>query len=146
MAGKKLGSDNMVWIESATPGTYNLILGQGDCTINRASSDIDLTTKDDADYGTGAPGPRKLSIDLNIIPKLPDATGFTRLETLAQASPRAAFNIQIRKNGSSGVSGDALFTGSVYANLDSTTLPQGGAVGVKCTFTAAAAPVLDVLI
>lgn len=145
MTGKKLGSDNMVWVESPTPGTYNLILGQGDCTVNRSSSDIDLTTKDDGDYGTGAPGPRKLTLDLNIIPKLPDSTGYTRLETLANASPRAPFNIQIRKNGTSGVSGDAIFAGSVYANLDSTTFPHAGAVGVKCTFTAAAAPTTDVL-
>jgi hypothetical protein len=38
-----------------------------------------------------------------------------------------------------------VFAGSVYGNLDSATFPQAGAVGVKSTFTAAAAPTTDIL-
>lgn len=146
MPTKKLGSDYMVWVESATPGTYNLILGQGDLTVNRSSSNIDTTTKDDGAYGTGAPGPRALSVDLNVIPKLPDATGYTRLETLSNASPAAPFNIQIRKGGTAGATpADVVFAGSVYGNLDSTTFGQSAAAGIKATFTAAAAPTTDIL-
>lgn len=145
MPSKKLGSDYMVWVESAVPGTYNVILGQGNCTINRSSSNIDTTSKDDGDYGTGAPGPRALSVDLDILPKLPDANGFTRCETLSNASPRVPFNIQIRKNGLTGVSGDSVLTCSVYGNLDSTSLGQAAAAAVKATFTAAAAPTVDTL-
>jgi len=142
---KKLGSDYMAWVESVTPGTYNLILGQGNLTVNRSSSNIDLTTKDDGDYGTGAPGPRALSLDQDIIPKLPDATGYTRLETLSNASPRVPFNIQIRKGGVTGGPTDVVFQCSVYGNLDSTSFGQAAAVGVKATYTAAAAPAVDTL-
>jgi predicted secreted protein len=145
MASKKLGSDYMVWVESAVPGTYNVILGQGNSTINRSSSNIDMTSKDDGDYGTGAPGPRALSVDLDILPKLPDANGYTRLETLANASPRAPFNIQIRKGGLTGAPADAVFQCSVYGNLDTTSLGQGAAVSTKTTFTAAEAPTIDTL-
>lgn len=145
MPSKKLGSEYMVWVESAMPGTYNVILGQGNATINRSSSNIDTTTKDDGDYGTGAPGPRALSVDQDIMPKLPDATGYTRLETLANASPRVPFNIQIRKGGLTGAAPDVVFQCSVYGNLDSTTFGQAAAVGVKATYTAAAAPTVDAL-
>lgn len=145
MASKKLGSDYMVWIESAVPGTYNLILGQGNCTINRSSSNIDTTSKDDGAYGTGAPGPRALSVDLDILPKLPDANGYTRLETLSNANPAAPFNIQIRKGGTAGLEADAVFTCSVYGNLDSTSFGQAAATSAKVTFTAAAAPTVDAL-
>lgn len=142
---KLLGSNYMVWIESATPGTYNLILGQGDCSINRGSSEIDTTSKDDGDYGTGAPGPRKLSVDLNILPKLPDTTGYTRLETLSNASPRVPFLMQIRKGGVTGGAPDVVFQCSVYGNLDSSSFGQAAAAGVKATFIAAAAPTVDTL-
>jgi hypothetical protein len=33
---KKLGNDYRLWIESATPGTYNMIKGQQDLSINRS--------------------------------------------------------------------------------------------------------------
>ncbi|MGE3304284.1 MAG: hypothetical protein AB7M12_14360 [Hyphomonadaceae bacterium] len=146
MPSKKLGSDHLVWIESAVAGTYNPILGQGDCIINRSSSNIDTTSKDDGDYGTGAPGPRALSVDLDVLPKLPDANGYTRLETLSNASPRAPFNIQIRKGGLAGASpADVVFQCSVYGNLDNTSFGQAAAVKSKVTFLAAAAPTIDAL-
>jgi len=145
MPKKILGSDYGVWVESAVAGTYNYVLGQGDCTINRGSSSIDTTSKDDGDYGTSAPGPRSLSVDLNIIPFLPDANGYTRLESLSNASPRVPFNIQIRKGGKTGTGTDVVFQCSMYGNLDSTTLGQAAAGTVKASLMAAAAPTVDAL-
>jgi predicted secreted protein len=142
---KLLGNGYMLWIESATAGTFNLIKGQGPLTINRNAASINLTTKDDSGYGSSAPGLRDLSIDLDIIPNLPDTNGYTRLEMLANAAVIAPFNIQIRKNGAAGVSGDAVFAGSVYGNLDSTSFGQDAGVGVKVKLTAAGAPTIDLL-
>lgn len=142
---KKLGNDHMVWIESATAGTYTVIRGQQGCTINRTSGSIDLSTKDDGGYGSSAPGLRSLSIDLSILPNLPDALGYTRLETLANAATPAPINIQIRKGGLAGATGDVVFAGPVYANLDSTGFDQNAAVAVKTTFTGAGAPTTDTL-
>jgi predicted secreted protein len=142
---KKLGSDYMLWVESAVAGTYNPILGQGNLTISRGAQKIDTTSKDDGGYGTSAFGPRDLSLALDIMPKLPDANGYTRLETLANAASPSPFNVQIRKGGLTGGTPDVVFQGSVYGNLDDTAFNQGAAVAVKASFAAAAAPTIDTL-
>ncbi|WP_242148924.1 phage tail tube protein [Sphingomonas sp. BAUL-RG-20F-R05-02] len=142
---KKLGNDYLLWIESATPGTYNLVKGQQSVSISRDAGSIDTTTKDEAGYGTSAPGLKSLKISLDIIPNLPDATGYTLLESQCNAAPAVAFNIQIRKGGAAGATADAVFQGLVYGNLSSTEFGQNDAVKAKAEFTAAAAPVKDVL-
>lgn len=143
---KLLGNNYLVWIESTTPGTYNLIAGQRGVTISRSSSEIDLSSKDDAGYGASAFGLRKLTLDLDVLPSLPDTNGYTRLETLSNAVPAAPFNIQIRKDGAAGTDADAVFEGLVYGNIDSTSFEQDAGVPVKIKFTAAAAPATDALI
>ena len=143
--GKKLSNEYMVWVESITPATYNVIRGQQGVTINRGSSDIDTSTKDDSGYGTSAPGLKNLSLDLGILPNLPDANGYTRYETLANAQPAAPFNVQIRKGGLTGTVDDVVFDCLVYANIDSTGFDQNTAVAVKTKMNAAEAPRVDKL-
>jgi hypothetical protein len=145
MGTKRLGNDHMLWIESATPGTYNLIAGQGNVAITRNSSTVDTTSKDDGKYGSGAPGIATLAVTLAVIPKLPDTNGWTRLETLSNASPQLPFNIQIRKNGAAAVTGDAVFQCSVYGNIDGTDFNQNAPVSGKVNLIAAAAPTVDAL-
>lgn len=145
MAAKLLGQNYFLWIESSTPGTYNFPLGQDDLTVNRSLDPIDTSTKDDGGYATSAPGLRKLTLDFNIVPKLPDANGYTRLETLCFANPSAPFNVQIRKGGAAGANGDVVFQCLMYGSLDSTGMGKGDAVKVKCTLTAAGAPTTDAL-
>lgn len=142
---KKLGNDYLLWVESSTAGTYNLIKGQQSLGISRDAGSIDTTTKDESGYGTSAPGLKSLKISLDTIPNLPDATGFTRLETLASAAPAVPFNVQIRKGGANGTNADVVFAGSVYGNIASTEFGQNDAVKAKIEFTAAAAPTTDTL-
>lgn len=142
--GKKLGNDYRLWIESATPGTYNEILGNTALKINRQSALFDTSTKSDFPYGTQAPGLKSLTIDAELFPNLPDANGYTRLETLSQGS--AAVKFQIRKNGSSGADpADVVFAASMYIGNFNTDLPKNGVV--QCTFqlSLASAPTTDVL-
>jgi hypothetical protein len=142
---KKLGNDYLVWVDSATAGTFSIVKGQQSISISRDAGSIDTTTKDDLGYGTSAPGLKSLKLSLDTIPNLPDATGFTRLETLCNTVPQAPFNIQIRKGGPNGAAGDVVFAGSVYGNISSTEFGQNDAVKAKVEFTAAAAPTTDVL-
>jgi hypothetical protein len=143
--GKKLGNDYRIWVESATPGTFNEIKGQVSTTINRSGGTIDTGSKSDFPYGTAAPGSRSLSIPFTIRPDLPDANGYTRLETLALAAVQAPFNIQIRKGGSAGSGTDVVFACSVYVTDFNTPMDQNSVVAVSGTFVAAAAPTTDVL-
>ncbi len=142
---KKLGNDYLLWVESAVAGTYNLVKGQQSLSITRDAGSIDTSTKDDAGYGTSAPGLKSLKISLDMIPNLPDANGYTRLETLCSATPAAPFNAQIRKGGATGGTGDVVFAGSVYGNISSSEFGQNDAVKAKAEFTAAAAPTTDSL-
>jgi hypothetical protein len=142
---KKLGNDYLIWVESITPGTFNLIKGQQSVSISRDAGSIDTTTKDDSGYGTSAPGLKSLKLSLDTIPNLPDSTGFTRLETLCSANPAAPFLIQIRKGGPAATITDAVFAGSVYGNITSTEFGQNDAVKAKIEFSAASAPTIDTL-
>ena len=140
---KKLGNDYRLWIESATAGTYNEVKGQTGTKVSRQSSNFDTSTKDDFPYGTESPGLKKLTLDFEIFPNLPDTTGYGRIETVALGSAPNKF--QIRKNGSSGVSGDAVFEALMYIGNFDTDFPKNDVV--KCTFqlTLAAAPTIDAL-
>lgn len=143
---KKLGNDYRLWIDSATPGTFSEVKGNQDLSINRNSATIDTSTKDDFPYGTSAPGLRQLSIPFSLIPNLPDATGYTRLETVANAAAATPVNFQIRKGGSTGASpADVVLAGSFYVTDFNTTMSQNDSVKASGTLVAAAAPTTDTL-
>lgn len=143
---KKLANEYMLWVESATPGTFNVCKGQKGTTINRQAAQIDLTTKDDEGYGVLAPGIRSLSLQTGFIPNLPDANGYQRLETLCKANPQAPFVIQIRKGALTGADpADVVFECSVYGNFDTTGFEQNEGVTDAVTMYAAAAPTIDLL-
>ncbi len=142
---KKLGNDYRVWLETVTPGTYAIIKGNQDLSINREGGTIDISTKDDFPYAAQAAGARSVSITASFIPDLPDATGYTRLMTLANALVATPFNIQVRKGGTAGVTGDVVFECSVYCTTNNTAAAQNSAVGVSVTFVAATAPTTDAL-
>jgi predicted secreted protein len=143
---KKLGNDYRLWIESSTPGTFNQISGQQDMTLERQAATIDISSKDDFPYAAQAAGARTLSIQCQLLPDLPDANGYTRFETQANAEVATAFNVQIRKGGSSGADpADVVFEGSMYATNFNTGFTQNGAVICNVTLVAADAPTTDVL-
>src|SRR3546814_14610956 len=111
--GKLLGNNYRLWIESTTPGAYCDIKGNTSLKVSRQAGQIDTSTKDDFPYGTQAPGLKNLTVDAEVYPNLPDANGYTRLETFSQRS--AAVKLQIRKGGSSGATqADVVFEGLRY--------------------------------
>lgn len=143
--GKKLGNDYRLWIESAVAGTYNEIKGQTTLKISRAAAAIDTSSKDDGAYGTSAPGQKSLTIDVEILPNLPDANGFTRFESRALASPQAATKFQIRKNGSAGVTADAVFEATMWIGNFDTDMGRNDVVKCTTQLTLESAPVTDLL-
>ncbi len=138
-----LGNDYLLWIESATPGTCNVVKGQGTLTDTRSQPKIDTSSKETTGYSTGAFGNKEIELDLDIKVTLPDANGYTRLET--QANAGAATQIQVRKGGAAGMAADSIFTCSVYASITNRTFNKDGTVDVKVKFALAAAPTVDAL-
>ena len=140
---KGLGNNYRLWIESSTAGTYNEIKGGQDLSVTRNGSTIDLSAKSDFPYAAQGPGARAVSISATFLPDLPDALGYTRLETLANATTAAPFNVQVRKGGSAGVTGDTVFQCSVYCTDLNDSFGVNAGVTKQCTFVAAAAPTID---
>jgi hypothetical protein len=139
----KLGNDYKLFIADVSGGTFSNVKGQGTISKSSKSDVIDTTTKDDYPYKTKAPGSRDSDLSLDLTPNLPDTTGFTRLETLANAAPPAPFLIQIRK-APFGTT-DKIYEASVYCTDLSTDFAQDGKVTAKAAFVLAAAPTTDAL-
>jgi predicted secreted protein len=141
---KKLAKDYLLWVESATPGTYNLVKGQQTLSLQESSSSVDTTTKDDYPWSTSAPGSRSVTIDFSCVPDLPDSTGYTRLETIAAATTPQV-NIQIRKGGASATGTDAVFAGLMNVVSKNTTADNNNPIASKWQLSNAAAPTTNAL-
>jgi len=143
---KKLGNDYRLWVESATAGVYNEVKGGQNLSVSQSGGTIDTSTKDNFPFGTQAPGLRSVSIQAEMIPDLPDANGFTRLETLANAATATPINIQIRKGGSAGVApGDVVYAGACYVTEWNQSYGMNDAVKANATLVAASAPTTNTL-
>jgi predicted secreted protein len=140
---KKLGNDYRLWIESSTPGTYNQILGQQSLSYSRSSNQIDVSDKNNSPYALTAAGLFDVSISLEGLADLPDATGYTLLETKFLA--QTAWKFQIRKAGTSGVDADKVFAATLNILELSTEFPQNGAVKYSAKFGLSIAPTTDAL-
>ena len=138
---KKLGSDYRLFVQSTTASTFNQPAGQGNLTINRSKAFSSSATKDTEGVDTQTPGLRTLSITQAIIPDLPDANGYTRMETLDKSN--AAEVYQVRKKPFA--TGDVVFECLMYTALDNTGLEQGTSVSAGVTLQPAAQPTVDSL-
>lgn len=138
---KKLGSDYRLFVQSAVVATFNMPAGQGNLGIQRGKGFSSSATKDTEGVDTQTPGLRTLSIKQDIIPDLPDANGYTRMETLDKSN--AAEVYQIRKKPFA--SGDVVFECSMYTALDNTDFNQGESVKASVTLQPAAQPTVDLL-
>lgn len=141
---RKYGNDYHIWIDNGS-GTYNRIKGQTSLSVTRNGSAIDISAKEDFPYAAQGPGMRSLSIAFEIIPDLPDANGYTRLETVANAVSPTAVSYQVRKGGVAGSGSDVVFQGACYITDFNTDYGQNQALKVNGTLVASAAPTVDTL-
>lgn len=138
---KKLANDYLLWMKSGS--SFALVKGQQTATIARSSGTIDLGTKDEEGWGAEAPGKKTLKISLDMIPNLPDATGYEALEAACNKSPAEPFEVQIRAKGSKATASDAVFHGVMYGILTETSFGQDDAVKAKLELSNAEPPIID---
>ncbi len=139
--GKKLGSNYRLFVQSSTAATFNMPAGQGNLEINRGKAFSSAATKDTEGVDTQTPGLRTLSMKQEIIPDLPDANGYTRMETLDKSNDEEIY--QIRKKPFA--TADVVFEGKFYTALDNTSFGLGESVKVGVTLQPAAQPTVDLL-
>ena len=144
MGTLKLANDYLLWVETASPGTWVLVDGQGNFSHSRSFSAIGTATKT-SQWDTERAGLPKGKADIDILPALPD-TGYARLESLCKAVPQVPFNIQVRKNGAAGATpGDVVFACSVTCSDFNDDKSQNEIVRAKASFLFATAPTVDTL-
>lgn len=137
---KKLGSDYRLFIRAAD-ATFSQPAGQGNLTRNGGKNFTSNATKDTEGYDTQQPGLKTLTLKQDLIPSLPDPTGYTRMETLDKSNATEMY--QIRKKPFA--VGDVVFEALMYTGLDDTSFNQGESVKVGVTLTLAEAPTVDAL-
>lgn len=141
--GTKLGAEYMLWIEGATAGTYNLLGGQKPLSFDRTAASLTTGTKATYPYITSRAGAISISIGCDGQVELPDANGFTRVETKFLA--REPIKVQIRKDGTAGVSEDAVFECEMAIISFPVEYPEDGLVSYKLSLEPFAAPTIDTL-
>ena len=137
---KKLGSDYRLFIRG-TDATFSQPAGQGNLTRNGGKNFSSTATKDTEGYDTQQPGLKTLTMKQDLIPSLPDPTGYTRMETLDKSNATEVY--QIRKKPFA--TADVVFEAIMYTGLDDTSFNQGESVKVGVTLTLAEAPTIDAL-
>ncbi len=137
----RLGADHRLWVESSTPGTYNEVQGQQDMSFSMSASETNITTKQTYPYAVAQGGLLSIAITVNGIADLPDANGYERLyEHLISGTP---LGIQIRKDGASGVDGDAVFECSMMVSETPNEAPVDGPITYSVKLVPNAAPTVN---
>lgn len=140
---KLLGADYRLWIESSTADTFNEVKGQTKLKISRSVNPIDTGSKDSGGYDTSANGTKKLTIDVEMKPSLPDANGYSRMESQFAASEPTRF--QVRKGGSAGAIGDITYDGVMNIGSFDSQSDNNDVVTATSQLTVSEAPTVDTL-
>lgn len=140
----KLGNNFRLFIESATPGTYNQIAGQRDLEVSGSQSFEDASSKDTGQYAVKIPQQREVTISLDIVPNFPDANGYGRLQAVANASVTEAVGIEIREAPYASPA-DVRFRAKMFVGNFSKPIPMNGVYTASASFSLAEAPTIDQL-
>ncbi|MBB4618674.1 hypothetical protein [Sphingomonas abaci] len=138
---KKLGNDYRLFLRASDGTTFSQPAGQGNLTKSGGKNFTSNATKDTEGYDTQQPGLKTLTLKQDLIPSLPDPTGYTRMETLDKSNATEIY--QIRKKPFAAT--DVVFEAAMYTGLDDTGFNQGASVTVGVTLTLAEAPTVDAL-
>ncbi|MBB4618961.1 hypothetical protein [Sphingomonas abaci] len=138
---KKLANDYRLFLRGSDGTTFSQPAGQGNLTKSGGKNFTSNATKDTEGYDTQQPGLKTLTLKQDLIPSLPDPTGYTRMETLDKSNAVEVY--QIRKKPFAAT--DVVFEAAMYTGLDDTGFNQGASVTVGVTLTLAEAPTVDAL-
>lgn len=141
---KTLGPEIRLWVKAASGETYGMLKGETTLKFSEQSTGVPVGTKDDWPDDPELPGARKITITVEAIPDLPDATGYTRLETVAAS--RLPVSIQLRSGGMTGADpDDVVFEAPMNVLNRDTDMNRGEAVKASFTLTLAGAVVTNAL-
>jgi hypothetical protein len=140
MATFKLGNDNLAWFALTQAGTYYLPAGQQDGKLGFKLATFDASTKDGAGFAVKGAGNIDVSFTLGLLPLLPDANGYTAIETVCFTYPRTPLFIKVRRNGTAATDADTFFGAAFWVSSLDVDMAKNNAVMTPFAFDLAAPP------
>lgn len=125
------------FIESATAGTFNEIKGQRGSDVTTSLDTYSVATKDSGNWDINAAALLKADLSVELVPDLPDSTGYTRCETLFAA--RTVTRVQWKQGAT------IVFDAPVLITSINRNYPFNDAVGVQINFALTGAPTVNAL-
>jgi TP901-1 family phage major tail protein len=123
---KVAGVDVLLYVETATPGTFVVLGGQSGATLNRSTNVVDTTSKDANGWAENVAGVNSWAMDCDGFIVSGDA-GYTRLESLWNS--RSTIKAEIRMPSGTKYTGDC-----IIADLPM-EFPQDGAATYSVSLT-----------
>lgn len=125
------------FIESATLGTFNEIKGQRSSSLGTSLATYSVATKDSGGWDINGAGLLTADMSVELVPDLPDATGYTRCETLHNT--KASARVQWRTGAT------IVFDAPVLITQIDDAYPFNDAVGCQITFALTGAPTVNLM-
>ena len=125
------------FIESASAGVFNEIKGQRNSEIGSALATYSVATKDSGGWDINAAGLLTASLSVELVPDLPDATGYTRCETLHNT--KASARVQWRAGAT------IVFDAPVLIASINDSYAFNDAVGSQISFVLTGAPTVNLM-
>lgn len=139
-----IGNNYLVWV--AAPGgspTYAVFGGQQNGSLGATRETADASHKTSGGVALSVPGLRSYPITLSFVADLPDAGGYSVVES-AYKSASGSVLLQVRKGGAAGASpADVIFACEMYVTQLTVDLSLNGVVSGTVTFVPKAAPTTD---
>lgn len=136
--------DYRLWVgNGAGPEVFYEVQGQKGLRYRKSRAKVDQTVKSD-DYEAARPGLGSIALSLDLSPKLPDANGYSRLETAHGA--KTLVNLQIRKGGDTATADDAVFAIAAYVQEIGPNLDPKADASDSVVFMPTGSPTVDELV
>ncbi|MCU0892472.1 MAG: hypothetical protein MUE77_12210 [Sandarakinorhabdus sp.] len=139
----KNGNDYMVWVAApATTPSFALMAGQQNLTFETSQQTADASSKTSGTVAIKLPTLREITIGVDFVADLPDAAGYTVVETAHKTQSRVL--VQVRKDGATGSApDDVIFQAEMWATNLSVNPGLNAALAGSVQFVLAATPTTD---
>jgi hypothetical protein len=142
MAAKN-GNDYQIWVAApATTPSFALFSGQQNLNIESSQQTADASNKTSGTVAIKIPTLREITIPVDFVADLPNATGYGVVETAHKNQTRVV--VQVRKDGDAGTApDDVIFQAEMWATNLSVNAGLNAALSGSVQFVLAATPTTD---
>lgn len=136
----KLGNDYRAWFATTVGGIYYQPAGQQSGDLKFTKSTFGAETKDSGGYAVKGVSLIDVQFTLAVEPLLPDANGYTLIETAFFTYPGTQLFMKVRKGGDTATDADTIFAAPFWVTSLGAGFPMNNVVLTPFTFDLAGQP------